>query len=204
MAPTGKGREQGVLSRWSERKRKVAEEEARVAVAAEPAGDNDAEIEEEEPETQEAALELLRKRDPELAERIGKIDIDKLTYDDDFTVFMNKAVPRFIRNRALDKLWLTSPIFAGLDGLNDYDEDFRAVSELGRAVTSAWEPGKGHLSVREDSEEEGGEAEVVAAADGDEGGVSKPAGEDGSGSAEEEVAGEAEDDGDVDDDGDLA
>jgi len=51
-------------------------------------------------------------------------DIDGLTYDSDFTVFMQKGVPEALRQRALAKLWASNPILAVVDGLNDYDLDY--------------------------------------------------------------------------------
>lgn len=38
---------------------------------------------------------------------------------------------------ALRKLWLSDPVFANLDGLNDYDEDFNVVDTLLSALESA-------------------------------------------------------------------
>jgi hypothetical protein len=61
-------------------------------------------------------------------------DIDTLDKDSDYTVFMREGVPEALRNRALRKLWLSDPVLANLDGLNDYDEDF--VAELKEGV--AW------------------------------------------------------------------
>ena len=37
---------------------------------------------------------------------------------------------------ALRKLWLSDPVFANLDGLNDYDEDFNVVDTLLSALES--------------------------------------------------------------------
>lgn len=125
-------RDEGFLDRWSKRKKAVEEEELE-AEKAEAAK----EIIEREPETDEEALEVLRERDPELAEQVSAIDIEELTYDDDFSIFMNKKVPEFIRRKALSKLWLSSPILANVDGLNDYDEDFRDAGSIIEAVQTA-------------------------------------------------------------------
>jgi hypothetical protein len=38
---------------------------------------------------------------------------------------MAKGVPKALRNQALKKLWRSNPILANLDGLNDYDLDYR-------------------------------------------------------------------------------
>ena len=131
-------KDDGFLSRWSKRKQDAreapdevpAEDTAALTVADEP-----------EPETEEEALDLLRERDPELAEQISGIDIDTLTYDDDFSVFMNKKVPEFIRRKALSKLWLSNPILANVDGLNDYDEDFTDAGSVIETLQTAFSKG---------------------------------------------------------------
>ena len=82
--------------------------------------------------TEEEAMALLQEQDPELAEKIAEVDVDKLTFEDDFTIFMSHKVPDIIRRRALSKLWLSDPLLANLDGLNDYDEDFAITSKDNR------------------------------------------------------------------------
>lgn len=151
-------KDDGFLDRWSKRKKAVQEEELE-AVDAE----SSAEVIDAEPQSDEEALELLRERDPELAEQVSAIDIDELTYDDDFSIFMNKKVPEFIRRKALSKLWLSSPILANVDGLNDYDEDFRDAGSVIEAVQTA-------LSKDDDQADEDGSVTKTAAAD-------QPAGE---------------------------
>lgn len=148
-------KDDGFLDRWSKRKKAVEQEE----IEAE-ADDGAAETVQREPETDEEALEMLRERDPELAEQVSAIDIEALTYDDDFSIFMNKKVPEFIRRKALSKLWLSSPILANVDGLNDYDEDFRDAGSIIEAVQTAF-------SKDEDGQRESadGQKEAVAEAD---------------------------------------
>ncbi len=58
-------------------------------------------------------------------------DINTLDAESDFTPFMQKGVPDDIKNLALRKLWRTNPVFANLDGLNEYDEDFAAALKAG-------------------------------------------------------------------------
>lgn len=60
-------------------------------------------------------------------------DIDSLQADSDFTPFMQAGVPEKIKNLALRKLWRSDPILANVDGLNDYDDDFKAAMEIGTA-----------------------------------------------------------------------
>ena len=100
------------LSRWSRRKRLVADEEA-IEVAAEPAVEPAREPETDEEE--EALLAKLNLPDPE-----------SLKPGDDFSAFMADGVPQFLRKRALRVLWRSNPVLANLDGLNDYDDDFNS------------------------------------------------------------------------------
>lgn len=52
-------------------------------------------------------------------------DIESLDRDSDFSVFLKDGVPEELRRLALRKLWQTDPVFAVIDGLDDYDEDYR-------------------------------------------------------------------------------
>ncbi len=58
-------------------------------------------------------------------------DIDSLDKDSDFTPFMADGVPEELKRLALRKLWVSDPVLANLDGLNDYDEDFGAIVKAG-------------------------------------------------------------------------
>src|SRR6185437_3698628 len=46
--------------------------------------------------------------------------------ESDFTPFMRADVPEALRNAALQKLWRSDPIYANLDGLLEYGEDYAA------------------------------------------------------------------------------
>ena len=137
MVSDVKNEGEGLLGRWAKRKAAVREEEEADVAALEEPEEDAAEL--PEPETEEEALELLSKDDPELAEQLSAIDIDKLTFDDDFTVFMQKRVPQMIRRRALSKLWLSHPILANLDGMNEYDEDYTQAADAAEMVRKAFE-----------------------------------------------------------------
>lgn len=83
---------------------------------------------------------------PEEAEAIKDLPtIEELDGDSDFTGFLNKKVPEFIRRKALRKLWLSDPAFSFLDGMNEYDEDYSVVAEL-VAGASDYRPGEGGYS----------------------------------------------------------
>ncbi len=168
-------KDQGFLSRWSKRKQTAREADpdsvpkTKAPLAADPVA---------EPDTDEAAFEVLRERDPELAEQISGIDIDRLTYDDDFSVFMNEKVPEFIRRKALSKLWSSNPVLANVDGLNDYDEDFTDAGSVVEAIQTAFSKDDENAAAPSHegaSVDDGAPVEEEASDDGDAG---EPQGED--------------------------
>lgn len=116
-------------SRWSRRKQAVKDEV--LEVAPEP------EVEElpEEPEKTEAEV---------LAEFNLK-DPDEMEAGDDFSAFMNSAIPERLRNRALRKLWLSNPVLANLDELLDYGEDFTNKAGVVEEIVTAYKVGKGFV-----------------------------------------------------------
>ncbi len=130
---------------WSKRKAAVreAEEAERERKEAEAVAGRRAELEE--------------KSDAEILEELGLPDPDTLTCDDDFSAFLAKTVPERLRRRALRKLWGSNPVFANLDGLNDYDEDFTDAALGAQAVRTAYEVGRGFLSrIADDATPESG------------------------------------------------
>ncbi len=72
------------------------------------------------------------------------VDLEALSFESDYSVFLKKGVPSALKNAALRKLWSSNPVLANVDGLNDYDEDFRLGNQLGREFKSAWEVGRGY------------------------------------------------------------
>lgn len=131
------------LSRWSKRKRAVAEE-TEAAEAREPAV-------EAEPETDEDEARLLEKLELPVPETLKP--------GDDFSVFMADGVPGFLRRRALRVLWRSNPVLANLDGLNDYDEDFTSPELTQKVLATAYQVGRGFVSQATQSDDAGEEAE---------------------------------------------
>ena len=124
--------EAGFLGRWSERKLKAR---------AEP---------DQEPVVEEAPDAGLPepgepKSEAEVLEELGLPDPDTLVKGDDFSAFMKNAVPSALRNRALRRLWLTDPVLANLDGLNDYEQDFTAAATVVPNLKTAYRVGLGYL-----------------------------------------------------------
>lgn len=107
------------LSRWSRRKRVDGADPADAA-PAEPAAATPA-----EGERTEATPETADQTPPDLP------DIDSLDKDSDYTVFLQKGVPEELKTLALRKLWRSDPVFARIDGLDDYDDNYRAILAAG-------------------------------------------------------------------------
>ncbi len=92
-------------------------------------------------------------------EELDLPDVDTLDKDSDYTGFLSEGVPEALRNRALRKLWLSDPVLANLDGLNDYDEDFtvlfKTVKEIAEGlVKSGDDPARGDGKAAEEDEDE--------------------------------------------------
>ncbi|MGH7013619.1 MAG: DUF3306 domain-containing protein [Stellaceae bacterium] len=75
--------------------------------------------------------------------------VESLTVESDYAAFMRPGVPEATRNAALQKLWRSDPVFANLDGLVEYGEDFAAVFKSTAAVRTVYRVLKG-LSGKEE------------------------------------------------------
>ena len=75
--------------------------------------------------------------------------VEELGAGSDYTPFLDRRVPVALRRAALRKLWLSNPMLAGLDGLNDYDDDFRTLG-VGKLVRTAYQIGKGMVRASDD------------------------------------------------------
>jgi hypothetical protein len=95
----------GFLARWSRLKRAERERLARPADPAPPTAAAPGVVAEEDP---------LKDLPP----------LDSLTGESDFRPFMREGVPEKLRNQALRKLWSSDSVYANLDGLVEYGEDF--------------------------------------------------------------------------------
>lgn len=174
-----------IFSRWSRRKRAVAEEEA----AQEP-GRPARQAEADAPP--EAAEEPLS--EPELLEKLGLPDPDSLKTGDDFAAFMQEHVPEALRRRALRRLWSSDPVLANLDGLVDHGEDFTDAAMVPERLATVYKVGRGMLREAlaagegraEDEEAAAGAAPEAADIDDD---ATKPAK---TGACEEKLASDAQ------------
>ena len=133
------------LSRWSRRKRAVADEAPDTVVEPAPAPTA-------EPETPEEESALLAK--------LGLPVPENLKPGDDFSAFMADHVPPFLRKRALRVLWRSNPVLANLDGLNDYDEDFTSPELTQKVLATAYKVGRGIVSDLTEKNDDTGETDA--------------------------------------------
>ena len=139
--------EDGFLSRWSKRKLRDPDDlppEPEAEVVSAP----------------ESTVE--EKTDEEILEELGLPDPEEMKEGDDFSGFMNGAVPTRLRNRALRKLWLTNPVLANLDEMVDYGEDFTDAATVIENMQTAYQVGKGWLPDEPAETEEPPEADAEA------------------------------------------
>lgn len=107
------------LSRWSERKRAVARGEAVAEAQHAPIGDTKA----------VAGLATAGADAAAAAPEIALPDVDSLTFDSDFTVFMTGKVDESVKRAALRTL-LHDPRFNVMDGLDVYIDDYSIPSPM--------------------------------------------------------------------------
>ena len=98
------------------------------------------------------ARELAEKDDHEVLEEMGLPDPDQMQKGDNFAAFMARDVPEHLRRQALRTLWRSNPVLACVDGLNEYDDDYRAAMLMQAPVKTAYRVGKGMLEHIKDME----------------------------------------------------
>ncbi len=81
--------------------------------------------------------------DAELLEKYALPNPDSMQAGDNFSVFMNRAVPDRLRRRALRVLWNSNPVLANLDELVDYGEDFTDAATIVENMQTVYQIGKG-------------------------------------------------------------
>jgi hypothetical protein len=146
------------LSRWSQLKQRaeIDADAGRPDTDPEQAEGADAEAADEELAANQAAAEA--------------IDIDGLNEDSDYSPFFKDGVPEDLKNVALRRLWRSNPVFANIDGLNDYDEDFTIPKTPIGAIKTAWKLGRGFLTDDDlaDKDGTGPDAPTAEPGEGDE------------------------------------
>lgn len=150
-----------VFSRWSRRKRKAADAPETPDV---PEADVSAEEAPEDADASEVRVPETPEEEAALLEELGLPVPETLVQGDDFKAFMKAGVPEFLRKRALRTLWRSNPVLANLDGLNDYDEDFRSPEMTKKVLATAYQVGRGFVRKEPEADEAtDAEAETEAA-----------------------------------------
>lgn len=130
---------EGFLSRWSKRKQ---------AQLSNPDVDPDEEASAADlVEIDEEQLEAERTEAEENCAVAEAVDLEKVEYGFDFSIFMKRGVPDLLRKKALQKFFNSNPVLANLDGLNDYDEDYN--NPLHMVYKSTWDVARGFLTENE-------------------------------------------------------
>lgn len=137
--------DEGFIGRWSRRKRaarepggdetpgtELADGADSIAVKAKPQRLGVMNTEASEPTIGElAAPDEPAADDAVAADPTADLTpIDRLDESSDYTGFMRDGVPAELKKAALRRLWRSNPIIAHLDGLDDYDEDFTAITAV--------------------------------------------------------------------------
>lgn len=117
-------RDEGFLTRWSRRKRMTEAEATATDPTIEPVEDPQAVAARDAAEAERLAEEEANRLAAEA------IDLDTLRYGDDFSLFLKRGVPDALRRDALRRFFVSDPLLANLDGLNDYDRDFNEPADL--------------------------------------------------------------------------
>ena len=102
----------------------------------------------EEAQVAAKAAELAEKDDAVILEQMGLPDPAAMKAGDDFTGFMSREVPEHLRRQALRTLWRSNPVLACVDGLNEYDDDYRAAMLLQGADQDRLSGRQGHDQAR--------------------------------------------------------
>ena len=141
QAPGGSpgAEDDGFLARWSRRKREAnVAPESNVAPPPENTTAQGAPAEPSDAHATEPA-----------SPPVSEADLENLSYESDYTKFMQDGVPEVLRRRALRQLWRSDPILANVDGLCDYDDDFTDAALAVKVLQTAHRVGKGYLTDEE-------------------------------------------------------
>ncbi|WP_417694192.1 DUF3306 domain-containing protein [Roseibium sp.] len=147
--------EEGFLARWSRRKRTgPANEDPEQSLETFPVSEDrsasDSNTSEIASEAAKPAVEAVDEEARSNREAAEAINLDELTDASDISAFLKRGVPAALKNAALSRIWRSNPVFAVLDGLNDYDEDFRTVAGVTDLYKSSWVVGKGYADKAEE------------------------------------------------------
>ncbi|HMB47960.1 MAG TPA: DUF3306 domain-containing protein [Afifellaceae bacterium] len=137
MTPEREDEDKPFLQRWSSRKREVTPQPGET-----PGVENPAETAAADGDPEAAEREQLLQKNRDEAEAI---DLESLDETSDYSPFFRDGVPKALKSAAMRILWRSNPVFANLDGLNDYDQNFADPALIKKFTGTAWQIGKGYL-----------------------------------------------------------
>ena len=142
------------FERWSRRKSEARKEEQLAEQVSAQAEDQlSGEPADELPEEQRELAVNETLSDEEILAKYELPDPDVSELGMDIKGFMRTEIPEALRRRALRSLWRSNPVLAVLDGLNDYDEDFNAITTGPEGVKTLYQVGKGMFDKAQRAEE---------------------------------------------------
>lgn len=151
-----KDKNDSFLNRWSYRKALSADQSDEENISVTDKSEEKKSIKNQEVEEEKVfaktgenseGIEKKSTEEQEMAENLAAaeaVDLETLSYNSDYELFLKKGVPEELKNQAMRKLWRSNPVLANLDGLNDYDENF--ADPALNTFTSIWQVGKGFLT----------------------------------------------------------
>ena len=147
--------DEGFVRRWSRRKEEARREPLAKSVA-------DADRRSDDRGTTAAPAEPDAAPNDEPRSVVADLpEIESLRTESDFTVFLQDGVPEELRRTALRHLWRLDPVFANLDGLLEYGEDYTDAVTVVEHLKTAYQVGRAYA----DNEEEPAEAAESSDAD---------------------------------------
>lgn len=155
-------RQDSFFRRWSSRKQSRAhEEEEEENESLSPVSEGSQTVQsnsQQDQPDQEAPLSAEDLPDP-----------DTLDRDADWSVYLKRNVPAELRRKALQRLWRVDPVYANLDGLVDYADDYNDPVLLSRKVKTLFQVGRGMVLPEEEPparfvSEAHGDAELAGSA----------------------------------------
>ena len=128
-----------VFARWSERKAKLRRGED-IAEAEEAQAPDAAEQPDSDQDEADAALS-----DDELLQQFDLPDPETIDDEEGLSRFFDGQVPDRLRQIALRRLWRINPLFAVVDDMVEYGEDYTDAATVVDGLQSAYQAGKGYM-----------------------------------------------------------
>lgn len=107
------------------------------------------------------AAETVERSYEEVLEELNLVAPEELETSEAIKDFLNHDLPQRLKTRALRQLWKSDPVFANLDGLVDYGEDFTDAATVMDKMETVYQVGKGMMTAFLAEDETKGETGAV-------------------------------------------